>query len=143
MYNNDNIKRWIKQASEVTKELNKEENANNKYSFYNSNSLKILGKKSLQSFLGNRFFKIGYVKQNGKAIEHIGRLNCESKLRGLDFKSVGKFNFNFWSMTKKDFRTFNIANIIYIKANKYLITKFYNNENDEYTFSFNEIDINK
>ena len=118
-------------------------NDNNKYSFYNSNSLKTLGKKSLQSFLGNRFFKIGYVKQNGKAIEHVGRLNCQSKLQGLDFKSVGKFNFNFWSMTKKDFRTFNIANIIYIKANKYLITKFYNNESDEYTFSFNEIDINK
>ena len=115
-------------------------NDNNKYSFYNSNSLKTLGKKSLQSFLGNRFFKIGYVKQNGKAIEHIGCLNCDSNLRGLDFKSVGKFNFNFWSMTKKDFRTFNIANIIYIKANKYLITKFYNNESDEYTFSFNEID---
>ena len=35
-------------------------NDNNKYSFYNSNSLKTLGKKSLQSFLGNRFFKIGY-----------------------------------------------------------------------------------
>ena len=50
-------------------------NDDNKYSFYNSNSLKTLGKKSLQSFLGNRFFKIGYVKQNGKAIEHIGRLN--------------------------------------------------------------------
>ena len=112
----------------------------NDYNFYNSQSLKRLGKKSLQSFLGSRFFKIGYVKQNGKATEHIGRLNATKKLNGSKFKSVGAFNFNFWSMTADNFRTFNIANIIYIKANKYLITKFYNNESDEYTFCFSEFD---
>jgi hypothetical protein len=38
----------------------------NDYNFYNSQSLKKIGKKSLQSFLGSRFFKIGYVKQMAK-----------------------------------------------------------------------------
>ena len=112
----------------------------NDYNFYNSQSLNKIGKKSLQSFLGSRFFKIGYVKQNGNATEHIGRLNATKKLEGSKFKSVGAFNFNFWSKTADNFRTFNIANIIYIKANKYLITKFYNNESDEYTFCFREFD---